>query len=82
MIWHICIFLNSQEDLQYIFWKIWSLVFFWVINIFAYMIYKKLYLNVDLDGTPLPILVVMLTIMGFLFLFMGTHFTIADEYWI
>lgn len=35
------------------------------------MIYKKIYLNVDLDGTPLPILVVMLTIMGFLFLFMG-----------
>ena len=35
------------------------------------MIYNKLYNGVDLDGTPLPILIVFFIFMGFLFLFIG-----------
>ena len=35
------------------------------------MIYNKIFLNVDLDQTPLPVLTVFLLFMGFLFLFIG-----------
>ena len=35
------------------------------------MIYNKIYKGVDLDGTPLPILIVFFIFMGFLFLFIG-----------
>jgi len=38
---------------------------------FLYMIYNKFYNGVDLDGTPLPILIVFLVFIGFLFLFIG-----------
>ena len=55
----------------YFFGKFGLWCFFGSLISFVYMIYNKIYLNVDLDSTPLPILVVMLTIMGFLFLFMG-----------
>ena len=35
------------------------------------MLYNKLFKGIDLDGTPLPILVVFLIFVGFLFLFIG-----------
>jgi len=48
---------------------LWS--FFGSFVSFIYMIYNKIFLNIDLDQTPLPILVFFFLFMGFLFLFIG-----------
>ena len=65
------IFKFSERPSIYFFGKfgLWS--FFSSLVVFLYMIYNKIFLNVDLDQTPLPILTVFLLFMGFLFLFIG-----------
>lgn len=68
---YINFFRNSVRPTIYFFGKfgLWS--FFGAILTFLYMLYNKLFKGIDLDGTPLPILVVFLIFIGFLFLFIG-----------
>ncbi len=68
---YINLFRVAGRPTIYFFGKfgLWS--FFGSILTFTYMIYNKVFNNMDLDSTPLPILVVFLIFMGFLFLFIG-----------
>ena len=68
---YINFFRNSVRPTIYFFGKfgLWS--FFGAILTFLYMLYNKFFKGIDLDGTPLPILIVFLIFVGFLFLFIG-----------
>ena len=68
---YINFFRSSGRPTIYFFGKfgLWS--FFASLITFLAMIYNKIYNGVDLDGTPLPILIVFFIFMGFLFLFIG-----------
>ena len=68
---YINFFRSSGRPTIYFFGKfgLWS--FFASLITFLAMIYNKIYKGVDLDGTPLPILIVFFIFMGFLFLFIG-----------
>ncbi len=68
---YINFFRNSGRPTIYFFGKfgLWS--FFGSLITFLYMIYNKFGNGIELDATPLPILVVFLIFMGFLFLFIG-----------
>jgi len=68
---YINFFRNSVRPTIYFFGKfgLWS--FFGAILTFLYMLYNKFFKGIDLDGTPLPILIVFLIFVGFMFLFIG-----------
>ena len=68
---YINFFRNSGRPTIYFFGKfgLWS--FFASIITFLYMMHNKINNNIELDATPLPILIVFFVLMGLLFLFIG-----------
>lgn len=64
-------FKSDGRPAIYFFGKFGLLSFFASSFSFFYMIFLKIFNNVDIDQTPLPLLTVFLFLMGFLFLFIG-----------